>query len=170
MPRGLGDSPLKREKNSRRSASHRQATVITEGGDAATATSEGSAGASPNPDSYNDVFFQRRPESVQASSSVPEQVSVEVSAPAVPAPTAATDSVTVVVPQVLQPVAIALPAPEPYVEAPEAAAASPEPPSQLAAAPEPVQVAVPSHTAVAAPVNEAKPGFFGRIFGKLRKS
>jgi hypothetical protein len=174
MPRGLGDNPLKREKKVRKAASHRRSPAAPGASGSvsmasATPVSDGSADVSSSSTSYNDVFFQRRPESSPAANSVPAEVAVQEAEPVAPAaPIAAADAVST---EPAFPEVIASAAPEPQVEV-HAMPVEPDLSPVMASpapVPEPVPVAEQSPVPPVA-VHEEKTGFFGRIFGKFRKS
>ena len=161
MPKGLGDSPLKRERQARRRTSASAVNVQeTVSAPSAPATVESSLNTSASAEapagrSYNDVFFQRRPETDtgQATAQPLETASlpVEVSASA---SASAPDPVAVAAP--VEIIAQPEPAPEVHVTASI-------PQLQEAPSAEPQQTTSPE-------LPQPKSGFFDRIFGRLRKN
>lgn len=191
MPRGLGDNPLKREKKLRRSSSR-----ASRAGPSGLTTNQnptlpagisgpGDTHASPATTSYNDVFFHRRPEdSTSTATNVPEVIHEEthVEAPAdvhpeVPVETAPAVEVTPVeaapapVTETVPAAVIDTPAPvavesiQPVAESPVESAPVP----LVESSTEAVVKETPQTLAPVASVEEKK-GFFGRIFGKWKKS
>jgi hypothetical protein len=211
LPRGLGENPLKREKKrTRRTASAVLVTVPTVDAAAETVATETVQDAGASSRSYNDVFFQRRPEEADASAA---PIAAAITTPevstdyhfAIAAPTAAlaetysspslsepsssyfpevasvpeVASLETVTASPTEPILTAIPVPEIVAPAeqpvhesevsteqvvPEPAASS-EQPQVLA------QTTIEAKTPAASePASEPKSGFFGRIFGKLRKS
>jgi len=181
LPRGLGDNPLKKEKRVRRVGARANAASAT-GPESPSYVSADVAGpetvdtSSSGSRSYNDVFFQRRPENfVPGENSTPEEIHTVDSGTTTPAAVAESISAPIL-PEVAvftsterAPIdAVAeTPAPAPVtVVAPvlqhEVAPERVEPP--------PVNnVAQPQTPTEPAPREEAKTGFFGRIFGRLHK-
>ena len=160
MPRGLGDNPLKRERASRRKpraadeVRASEASAVQPPGETLSAGVAGDHSTSSR--SYNDVFFQRIPEAEAAAAPVPAIEEVTVAAPApetvsLPEPAVTTTmalSETVVPAGPLATVEVA-PAPPPVTEASPAAVEQQTTPVQA---------------------QQQKSGFFGRVFGRFRKS
>jgi len=194
LPRGLGDSPLKREKKARRAGVQgTTADVASSNGPGSpsylstgTPSQDRVHASSSSSRSYNDVFFQRRPENSSVAtndiheelraddSSTTAPIAAALATPTLALPEAAASSVLEAIPAdvVSSPLAFAPsvaqePVPETSV-APEyvpKANAAPEhaeaPPAKGTAQQQPSTETTPSQ--------EAKSGFFGRIFGRLRK-
>ncbi|MDA4136294.1 MAG: hypothetical protein OK449_04755 [Thaumarchaeota archaeon] len=181
MPRGLGDNPLKKEKRARRVGARGNAVSAT-GPESPSYVSTDVAGpetieaSSQGSRSYNDVFFQRRPENfVPAENSAPEEVHAIdsgtaahatvaelVSSPVLPEAAVFTSTERVPIDEVAE-----TPAPVPVAVAESVPQIQAAP--QLVESPPVNNVAQPLTPAQPAPREEAKTGFFGRIFGRLHK-
>jgi hypothetical protein len=177
LPRGLGDNPLKREKKSRRAGAQDATTnaAASSGPDARSDVTMGVTetesvyASSSSSRSYNDVFFHRRPEnSGAAANSVPETSHSDGSSAS--APIAAAEAFST--PGTPEMAAIAV---EPASL--DVVAATPVSTPVLIAEPAPVAITAPEINSAPQPSifvetaspQEAKSGFFGRIFGRLRK-
>jgi hypothetical protein len=180
LPRGLGDNPLKKEKRVRRVGARANAASAT-GPESPSYVSADVAGpetvgtSSSGSRSYNDVFFQRRPENfVPVENSTPQEIHIVDSGTTT---TAAAESVSAPVLPELAVFSSTERAPiDAVAETPAPAAVIvAEPVPQLEAAPERVEsppannVAQPQTPTEPAPREQAKTGFFGRIFGRLHK-
>lgn len=181
MPRGLGDSPLKREKKLRRTSPQAsRPSSPTPGQASATPSGPGDLGSTIGPRvSYNDVFFQRRPETTLSPAvTAHEETHIETPLDSPPQPIAGTvpSAVTVYdfpVEDTSRPVEVTSP-----LEATAHPIETVAPVEEVRAEPIPL-VAEPqgesSSTAPASPAAEAttestdKRGFFGRIFGKWHR-
>ena len=169
MPRGLGDNPLKRERKARRGI-HQAVHMETVPSAEQTPPPADSVGldsledqSKPPSRSFNDVFFQRRPEDIPGPDIVPQDVA------AVPVPADVVASPLEVITE---------PAPEftaPAVS--ESPPLEPEPTPPAEVSPQPIEVSpqVPVVAEVPAPPKqeqseEHKSGFLGRFFSKFRKS
>ena len=173
MPRGLGDNPLKRERKARRGIQqtvHLETPPVIEqtpppadsvGIDSLEEQSE------PSSRSYNDVFFQRRPDDLPVAGTVSPNLESSPSFVEVVSPTQET---------ALEAAAEVIPPP-----VPESLQAQPEPVLQADVSPAPVavspQAAVVTEAVAEVPATprpeqpqEHKSGFFGRFLSKLRKS
>jgi hypothetical protein len=183
LPRGLGDNPLKREKKLRRSSSR-----PARSGPSAPATDQasglpvgiagpGDAHTSATTASYNDVFFHRRPEELasgpaivpEATHEVHEETHIEppVEAPVTAPVPAAPDPVTEVLP--VQAFDAPTPVPVETVQ-PTVAIPAESPADHPAEAPSAPAALDESQPAPAVAADAEKKGFFGRIFGKWKKS
>jgi hypothetical protein len=191
LTRGLGDSPLKKRERGRRATQkvvHADSSPEGSQENASTESPNTALGevtqAVPTTTSYNDVFFQRRPEvtSDTAATDTDTAGASEVStAREVVGPTAVTPVVSAVPVETLA----AVESPPEAVIAPTSLETPPRPeePAPAPQVAEVVEVAppAPTHVAPAAPqatevqtvrdtAPEQKSGFFGRIFGKFKKS
>lgn len=188
MPRGLGDNPLKKERKTRRSTAQAvpiSATPVSPSDFAdSTVGQDGAQASSSSSRSYNDVFFQRRPDnSGAAANGIHEEPRSEDSGTTAPIAAAQASPISAL-PEVTAS-AVTEPAPAEVAVAPPTSSsfAPPEPVPAPSAIPEsvpeaksvpdqpvaqPVQTPQPAPAVQTAPTEE-KTGFFGRIFGKLRK-
>lgn len=174
MPRGLGDNPLKKERKAKRASAHAAPEGAPEAatGIPANATAPESVhAASSSSRSYNDVFFQRRPEnSGAAANSVSEEVHS-----ADPAPIAAAQAAPISILPEVAASAVLDEAPAEVLATPDPApAAIAETIAEPSAAPEPAAIQAehevqPENSADSVSQQEVKSGFFGRILGRFRK-
>jgi len=179
MPRGLGDNPLKEKKRARRTGTRTPHTAVGSESPVdspAVSGQESVQASSSSSRSYNDVFFQRLPENPGvAANSAPEEIRPDESSAAAPiAGSTAVDAQSI--PEVA---ASAVLEQAPFEAIPAATApatfTSPEPSPAVEIAPEPalsslaVAIAQPAPSPGTAPQQEAKTGFFSRIFGRRHK-
>jgi hypothetical protein len=193
LPRGLGDSPLKREKKLRHSSSRRshagtETAAAPELGSSVPRGTNVSEVQALSSRSYNDVFFQRRPDipaadtvqeaHLEARADVPfeSQVETPIETPvAAPIEVATAPVEAITVPDftaVTEAAALVASEQVPSVEAAplEASPVEVAPAPVVEPAPEAAAVqAEPSHVAETSQQPEKKAGFLGRIFGKWRK-
>ena len=179
MPRGLGDNPLKKQRRQRHAASQASPATATPASPSETQTEPSQDNAqvsSSSSRSYNDVFFQRKPESSGAAANgVHEEVHMDepvTGAPiaaAQPAPVPALPEVSAS--SVSEPAPTGVPVSSPGSQSSPTVESAPQPfvaPEQPKETPT-ERAAQPENQDETAPLQENKGGFLGRIFGRLRK-
>jgi hypothetical protein len=175
LPRGLGDNPLKKERKTKRASAHAAplgAPEAATGVSASVSAPESVHVASSSSRSYNDVFFQRRPENSGAAAN---GISEEVHS-ADPASIAAVEPAPIsILPEVAASAVLdeapaevmATPDPAPLTHTETVAEGTPAPvPPVLFQAENAVH---PENSADNVSAQEVKSGFFGRILGRFRK-